>query len=458
MKANLNNMKNKKVLIVGLGESGKAAAQAMIRLEAEVYIQDSKKEDQVDPQLTAFFKGKGVTCYFNQIPPDMGEFDMLIVSPGVSPELPFIIEAQEKGAEIIGELEIAYRIGSGNYVAITGTNGKTTTTTLVGEIFKAARRKTYVVGNIGVAVISASIDAGEDDWLVTETSSFQLETTKYFKPAISAILNLTPDHLNRHHTMKAYGDAKAKVFANQSADGYLVINYDDKDCYKLAAGCKAKVVPFSRKSQLNFGAFLKEDRIVIKGEDGELADICAKDDLLIIGAHNLENVLAAAAIAYFAGIDAETIGKTIAAFGGVAHRIEFAGEIEGVRYYNDSKGTNIDAAVTALAAIEKNIILIAGGDAKGQAFDEFADHFKGCVKKMILLGRDAHLIQEAADRKGFTDYVFCKNMDDCVRKAYELAQPGDNVLLSPACASWDMYDNFEQRGEHFKNCVSRLEE
>lgn len=458
MKANLNNMKNKKVLIVGLGESGKAATQAMIRLEAEVYIQDSKKEDQVDPQLTAFFKGKGVTCYFNQIPPDMGEFDMLIVSPGVSPELPFIIEAQEKGAEIIGELEIAYRIGSGNYVAITGTNGKTTTTTLVGEIFKAARRKTYVVGNIGVAVISASIDAGEDDWLVTETSSFQLETTKYFKPAISAILNLTPDHLNRHHTMKAYGDAKAKVFANQSADGYLVINYDDKDCYKLAAGCKAKVVPFSRKSQLNFGAFLKEDRIVIKGEDGELVDICAKDDLLIIGAHNLENVLAAAAIAYFAGIDAETIGKTIAAFGGVAHRIEFAGEIEGVRYYNDSKGTNIDAAVTALAAIEKNIILIAGGDAKGQAFDEFADHFKGCVKKMILLGRDAHLIQEAADRKGFTDYVFCKNMDDCVRKAYELAQPGDNVLLSPACASWDMYDNFEQRGEHFKNCVSRLEE
>lgn len=458
MKANLNNMKNKKVLIVGLGESGKAAAQAMIRLEAEVYIQDSKKEDQVDPQLAAFFKNKGVTCYFNQIPPDMGEFDMLIVSPGVSPELPFIIEAQEKGAEIIGELEIAYRIGSGNYVAITGTNGKTTTTTLVGEIFKAARRKTYVVGNIGVAVISASIDAEEDDWLVTETSSFQLETTKYFKPAVSAILNLTPDHLNRHHTMKAYGDAKAKVFANQSADGYLIINYDDKDCYKLAAGCKAKVVPFSRKSQLNFGAFLKEDRIVIKGENGELADICGKDDLLIIGAHNLENVLAAAAIAYFAGIDAETIGKTIAAFGGVEHRIEFAGEIEGVRYYNDSKGTNIDAAVTALAAIEKNIILIAGGDAKGQAFDEFADHFKGCVKKMILLGRDAHLIQEAADRKGFTDYVYCKNMDDCVRKAYELAQPGDNVLLSPACASWDMYDNFEQRGEHFKNCVSRLEE
>lgn len=458
MKANLNNMKNKKVLIVGMGKSGIAAAQAMIRLEAEVYIQDSKKEDTVDAQLISFLRGRGVTCYFNQIPPDMGVFDLLIVSPGVSPELPFILEAKEKGAEIIGELEIAYRIGSGNYIAITGTNGKTTTTTLVGEIFKSARRKTYVVGNIGVAVISASIDAGADDWLVTETSSFQLETTKYFKPVVSAILNLTPDHLNRHHTMKAYGDAKAKVFANQSADGYLVINYDDKECYRLAAGCKAKVVPFSRKSQLDFGAFVKDDRIVIKGEDGEITDICGREDLKIIGDHNLENALAAAAIAYFAGIDGETIGKTIAAFGGVEHRLEFAGEIEGVRYYNDSKGTNIDAAVTALAAIEKNIILIAGGDAKGQDFDEFIEHFWGSVKKMILLGRDAHLIQEAADRKGFGDYVFCKDMDDCVRKAYELAEPGDNVLLSPACASWDMYDNFEQRGEHFKNCVSRLEE
>ena len=458
MKANLNNMKNKKVLIVGMGKSGIAAAQAMIRLEAEVYIQDSKKEDTVDAQLVSFLRGRGVTCYFNQIPPDMGAFDMLIVSPGVSPELPFITEAKEKGAEIIGELEIAYRISSGNYVAITGTNGKTTTTTLVGEIFKNAKRKTYVVGNIGVAVISASIDAEEDDWLVTETSSFQLETTKYFKPVVSAILNLTPDHLNRHHTMKAYGDAKAKIFANQSADGYLVINYDDKECYKLASGCRAKVVPFSRKSQLDFGAFIKDGRMVIKGEDCRLTDICAADDLKIIGGHNLENALAASAIAYFAGISPQVIGRTIADFGGVEHRLEFAGEIDGVRYYNDSKGTNIDAALTALKAIGQNIILIAGGDAKGQDFEEFIEHFGGAVKKMILLGRDARLISEAADKKGFADYVFCKDMDDCVRKAYELAKPGDNVLLSPACASWDMYDNFEQRGEHFKNCVSRLEE
>lgn len=456
MNTNIDNMKDKKVLIVGLGKSGIAAAQAMVRLKAEVFIQDSKKEEQVDPQLRTYLREKGVTCYFDRIPEDMGAFDMLILSPGVTPELPFITEAREKGAEIIGELEIAYRIGCGNYVAITGTNGKTTTTTLVGEIFKAAKRKTSVVGNIGVAVISASIDAEEEDWMITETSSFQLETTKYFKPAVSAILNLTPDHLNRHHTMEAYGAAKAKIFANQSADGYLVINYDDKECWRLAEGCKATVVPFSRKEELDFGAFVKDNKIVIRTADGEIVEICGVDELKIIGGHNVENAVAAAAICYFAGISADVIGTAIKAFGGVEHRLEYCGEIEGVKYYNDSKGTNVDATVTALRAIEKNIILIAGGDAKGQDFTDFIKGFDGSVKKMILLGRDAHYIQEAADSAGFDDYIKCKDMEECVRKAYEIAEPGDNVLLSPACASWDMYDNFEQRGEHFKDCVSRL--
>ena len=236
----------------------------------------------------------------------------------------------------------------------------------MGEIFKAAKRKTYVVGNIGVAVISASMDAEEDAWLVTETSSFQLETTKYFKPAVSAILNLTPDHLNRHHTMKAYGQAKAKIFANQSEDGYLVINYDDKTCYKLSAGCRARVIPFSRREELDLGAFILDGRIVIKNEEGNIIDICGIDQLRIIGDHNLENALAAAAIAYFSGIDEKTIGRAIGDFAGVEHRLEFCGEIEGVKYYNDSKGTNVDAAVTALKAVKENIVLIAGGDAKGR--------------------------------------------------------------------------------------------
>lgn len=453
---NVSDMKNKKVLIVGLGKSGIAAAQAMIRLEAEVYIQDSKKIENVDTDLLAYLNENGVTCYFDQLPSDMGIFDLLVLSPGVSPELPFVEEAKNKGAEIIGELELAFRVGKGNYVAITGTNGKTTTTTLVGEMFKASGRKTHVVGNIGVAVVSASIDAPEDAWLVTETSSFQLETTRYFKPVVSALLNLTPDHLNRHHTMEAYGAAKAQIFANQSEDGYAVVNFDDKVCWGLAKESKAKLVPFSRKETLDFGAFVQDDKIVLKNEAGELVEFCGTEELKIIGVHNLENALAAAAICYFAGIDAEVIAETLRTFGGVEHRIEYCGMVNGVKYYNDSKGTNIDAAVTALRAIRENIILIAGGDAKGQDFDPFIKGFDGSVKQMILLGRDAKLIQEAADRQGFNQYVLCKDMDECVRKAHELAVEGDSVLLSPACASWDMYKNFEQRGDHFKECVKRL--
>lgn len=453
---NLENIRNKRVLVVGMGKSGIAAVQAMLKLGADVSVQDSKEAENIDGQLLTFLEGKGVKCYFHEIPKNIENFDMLILSPGVNPELPFIREAEKDGAEIIGELEIAYRIARGSFVAITGTNGKTTTTTLVGEIFKEARRKTSVVGNIGVAVISKALDSEEGDWLVTETSSFQLETTRYFKPVVSAILNLTPDHLNRHHTMEAYGAAKAKIFANQDESGYCVVNYDDKLCYSLTKGCKAKVVPFSRKEELEFGAFLKDGMLVLKNESGELVEFCHRSELRIIGDHNVENALAAAAVCYFAGIDAGVIAETLREFGGVEHRIEFSGELGGVKYYNDSKGTNVDAAVTALKALEKNIILIAGGDGKGQEFDELIKNFDGRVKHMVLLGRDADIIAETARKYGFTACSFCKDMDECVKKAAELAESGDNVLLSPACASWDMYDNFEQRGKHFKECVERL--
>lgn len=453
---NLENIRNKRVLVVGMGKSGIAAVQAMLKLGADVSVQDSKEVEKIDAQLLSFLEGKGVKCYFHELPEHIESFDMLILSPGVNPELPFVREAEADGAEIIGELEIAYRIARASFVAITGTNGKTTTTTLVGEIFKKARRKTFVVGNIGVAVISKALESDEDDWLVTETSSFQLETTRYFKPKVSAILNLTPDHLNRHHTMEAYGSAKAKIFANQDESGYCVVNYDDKLCYALTEGCKAKVVPFSRKEELEFGAFLKDGMLVVKNEAGALAELCHRSELRIIGDHNVENALAAAAVCYFAGIEAEVIAETLREFGGVEHRIEFSGELGGVKYYNDSKGTNVDAAVTALKALEKNILLIAGGDGKGQEFDELIKNFEGRVKHMLLLGRDAGNIAETAEKYGFKDYSFCKDMDECVRKASELAREGDSVLLSPACASWDMYDNFEQRGKHFKECVERL--
>ncbi len=455
---NTNNMENKRVLIVGMGKSGIAAVQAMLKLGAKVFVQDSKATSEVEPQLVNFLTSRNVRCYFGERPDCLDEIDMMIMSPGVPLELDFVKEAIEKGVEVVGELEIAYRIGHGNYVAITGTNGKTTTTTLVGEIFKNAKKKTYVVGNIGVAVISMAINAEVDSWLITETSSFQLETTKYFKPKVSAILNLTPDHLNRHHTMENYGAAKAKVYQNQDESGYYVANYDDPESYALSKGCtKAKVVPFSRKEQLDYGAFVKDGKIVIINDTKKMIEICEIEELNIPGNHNLENALAASAICYFAGIDPQVIGDTLRKFQGVEHRLEYCGEVDGVKFVNDSKGTNPDASIKAIEAMRENIILIAGGYDKGSDFSQFIKGFDGRVKHMVLLGKTAAQIKEQAEAVGFSNITISKNMEECVTEAFNIAKPGDTVLLSPACASWDMYTCFEQRGDHFKNCVHGLE-
>ena len=450
------NMADKNVLVVGLGKSGIGATEAMLKLGAKVAVQDSKKEEDTDVKVLKFLKENNIELYLGKLPEDFSQFDMLILSPGVNPELEFVQKAQSQGAEIVGELEVAYRLAKGTFVALTGTNGKTTTTTLVGEIFKNSGRSTHVVGNIGVAVISKALETTEEDWLITETSSFQLQTVKEFKPVVSAILNITPDHLNRHHTMEEYGLAKANIFANQTKDDYAVVNGDDEFCVRLAKNGNAKVVLFSSTKELKEGAFVKDGNLVLTTEDGKLLHLCAKSELKILGKHNIENALAAAAICYYAGIDIDVIGATLKSFAGVEHRIEFCGEVNGAKYYNDSKGTNVDAAVTALRALEKNVILIAGGDGKSQDFEPFIENFNGSVKHMVLIGRDAKLIAEAAEKCGFKDYSFGKDMEECVKICHELAVEGDNVLLSPACASWDMYKNFEQRGDHFKGIVSML--
>ncbi|HZK88472.1 MAG TPA: UDP-N-acetylmuramoyl-L-alanine--D-glutamate ligase [Anaerovoracaceae bacterium] len=454
----MNKLKNKKVLVVGMGKSGVAAVQALIKLGAKVYVQDSKPKEEVNPQLIAFLEEKIEKMYFAEAPAADEVFDILVLSPGVSPNIEFIEQAKKNGAEIIGELEIAYRVGKGNYVAITGTNGKTTTTTLVGQIFRNAGRNTYVVGNIGVAVISKALNAEDDEWLVTETSSFQLETIKYFKPRISAILNITPDHMDRHGNITKYGAAKARVFENQGKDDYFIVNYDDKHLYKYAEKCKARVIPFSRMEELPLGVFVKGKNIVVRNLKGEIITICDKSQLQIPGAHNLENALAAVAISYFAGIDPGIIAETLVNFLGVEHRMEFCGEIEGVRYVNDSKGTNPDASIKAIEAIDGSIILIAGGYDKGSTFEEFIGAFNGKIKTLILLGKTAGKIKETAEKMGFVNIIMAKDMEECVREAVKVSTPGDTVLLSPACASWDMYDCFEQRGEHFKRCVSGLEQ
>ncbi len=448
-----NKLKDMNILVVGMGRSGKAALEALSGTGAKLSAQDSQDASHMDEAFLEFLREGHVATYFGSTPDDMSVFDMLVLSPGVPPQLDFIREAASEGAEIIGELELAYRMTDAHFAAITGTNGKTTTTTLAGEIFKAAGRKTSVVGNIGNPVVTEAVSADSDSWMVTEVSSFQLETTRDFRPEVSAILNLTPDHLNRHKTMKAYGDAKARIAVNQSPEEYLIINRDDEAAMELARQSRATVVPFSRKAALEAGAFLQGRDIVIKDFDGTIHHICSRDDLRIIGDHNVENVLAAAALCYYAGIDEDVIGNAVRAFPGVEHRIEFCGTRDGVDYYNDSKGTNVDAAVIALKALENNIILIAGGDGKAQDFTDLAAHLDGAVTALVLLGRDAPLIEEAARKAGFTDIFTCGSMEECVRKASELARSGDKVLLSPACASWDMYPNYEVRGRHFKDCV-----
>ncbi len=384
------------------------------------------------------------------------KFHVAVLSPGVNPRGELPLRIKENGAEIIGELELAYRVGKGNYVSITGTNGKTTTTTLVGEIFKAAGKTTYVVGNIGDPVVTASLKAENKDWLITETSSFQLETVSQFKPKIAAILNLTQDHLDRHITMEGYGLAKAKSFQAQDSQDYRVLNYDDERVWGLRNLPGGEVVPFSRKVALDFGAYLEEDSIVVKDREGKVHFICEKDQVGIPGAHNLENALAAAAISFFAGISPKVIGETLISFKGVEHRLELVREINGVRFVNDSKGTNPDASIKAIEATKGGLILIAGGSEKGSTFEEFLEAFRPKGKALLLMGKTGPGIFKTAENMGMENAMLLKDMEECIYKGYSLAAPGDTVLLSPACASFDMYSNYEERGRHFKLLVEKL--
>ena len=400
----------KRILVVGLGKSGKAAARALNEAGAKVSIQDSSTADKLDTQFLQYMKNEQIEAFLGREPDDIGVYDMLVLSPGVPTDLDFISDARLKGIEIIGELELAYRLSEGNFVAITGTNGKTTTTSLVGNIFEGAGRNTAVVGNIGNPVVAEADAAGPNDWLVTEVSSFQLETVDEFKPRISAVLNLTPDHLNRHKTMEAYAEAKARISAKQDENDYFIYNGDDPVVSKMAESTRAKAIPFYKNREPEAGAYVDGTSIIVKNFKGEKLVVCDTDDLMIIGEHNIENVLAASAIAYFAAIDINTISLAVRSFAGVEHRIEFCGKVDGVDYYNDSKGTNTDAAIIALKALEDNIILIAGGDGKEQDFDELAAMFGGRVKALVLLG-GMHLLlkklQESTDLRIYTTARTC---------------------------------------------------
>ena len=448
-------LKGKKVLLVGLAKTGISTIKCLAKYGADITVNDIKTEDQLEEIIAEIKDIDGIKYILGHHPENISDIDMVVVSPGVPLDLPFIKKVIEENKELIGEVELAYQLAKKPYfVGITGTNGKTTTTSLTGEIFEKAGKETYVVGNIGNPVIDAVQAANEGASFVTELSSFQLESIKDFRPSVSAVLNITEDHMNRHHTMENYIDAKARVFMNQDKNDFCVLNYDDELTRALAEKCNANVVFFSRLEKLEKGIYVENGDIIIDiDEKINLMKVC---ELSLPGGHNLENCMAAAAMAYVSGIDIEVIREVLKTFKAVEHRLEFVKEVEGVKYVNDSKGTNPDSTIKAVQAYENPIILIAGGYDKGSTYDELLEIAKKNVKTLVLLGQTADKIEEAARRIGFTDIHRVEDMKEAVKTCHDIAKEGDIVLLSPACASWGMYKNFEVRGKDFKDNVNSL--
>lgn len=448
-------LKGKKVLLVGLAKTGISTIKCLAKYGADITVNDIKTEDQLEEIIAEIKDIDGIKYILGHHPENISDIDMVVVSPGVPLDLPFIKKVIEENKELIGEVELAYQLAKKPYfVGITGTNGKTTTTSLTGEIFEKAGKETYIVGNIGNPVIDAVQAANEGASFVTELSSFQLESIKDFKPSVSAVLNITEDHMNRHHTMENYIDAKARVFMNQDKENFCVLNYDDELTRALAEKCNANVVFFSRLEKLEKGVYVENGDIIIDiNEKINLMKVC---ELSLPGGHNLENCMAAAAMAYVSGIDIEVIREVLKTFKAVEHRLEFVKEVEGVKYVNDSKGTNPDSTIKAVQAYENPIILIAGGYDKGSTYDELLEIAKKNVKTLVLLGQTADKIEEAARRIGFTDIHRVEDMKEAVKTCHDIAKEGDIVLLSPACASWGMYKNFEVRGKDFKDNVNSL--
>ncbi|MFZ5899734.1 UDP-N-acetylmuramoyl-L-alanine--D-glutamate ligase [Desulforudis sp. 1088] len=441
------------VLVVGAGKSGRAASRFLVSKGARVTLTDAKGADAFAGIQEEAPGVELVLGAYPQVEP--GRWDLVVVSPGVPVTVEPVTAARAAGIPVIGELELAWRFCRAPVVAITGTNGKTTTTALVGEVFRHAGKNTLVAGNIGVPFISGVERYGPGDVVVLEVSSFQLETAPTFRPRVAAILNITPDHIDRHRSLEAYIEAKAAIFKNQTPDDYTVLNYDDPITAALASRCSGQVIFFSRRHRLEQGIYLQEGQIMTAGSRGSYR-ICPAGSLRIPGGHNLENALAAAAAAWVMGVRPDVIGEALTGFRGVPHRLEEVGMVNGVRYINDSKGTNPDAAIKALEAFREPIVLIAGGRNKGNSFQEFAARFPGRVRALVVLGESAEDIARAAREQGLERILRAADLKDAVRLSRDNAEPGDVVLLSPACASWDMFKSYEERGDLFREIVKRM--
>ena len=446
---------DKRVLVVGTGVSGVAAIRLLAAKGAKpVVLEGNEKADREQirakiPELITY------DLIIGNLPEEvMDTLDLAVLSPGVPTDLPFVIKLQDKKIPVWGEIELAYVCGKGRLAAITGTNGKTTTTALTGAIMREYYDSVFVVGNIGLPYTEYALEMKDSSVTVAEVSSFQLETIHSFRPEVSAILNITPDHLNRHHTMQCYIDTKARIAENQTKDQICVLNYEDSELKKLADKIPADIFWFSSARPLERGIWLDGEDIIYK--DTEEIKICTIHDMQLLGVHNYENVMAAVAITMHMGVPVECIRKAIAEFKAVEHRIEFVREVHGVRYYNDSKGTNPDAAIKAVQAMVTPAVVIGGGYDKQSSYEEWIDSFGDTVKCLVLLGATADKIEATARKAGFTNIIRVASLEEAVKVSAAQAQSGEAVLLSPACASWDMFKSYEQRGTLFKEYVNQL--
>jgi len=445
------DLNNKRVLVVGLGKSGVASALFLKAHGARVTVSDSKPPDELqeaiptllDAGITVETGGHGERTFQGQ--------DLIVVSPGVPVDAPPLVQARALGEKVIGEIELAAEFFPGKIVAITGSNGKTTTTTLAGEILAAGGLSTVVGGNIGTPAISLVERATANTTAVLEVSSFQLETIQTFRSRIAVVLNVTPDHLDRHRTFAAYTDAKARIFENQRSEDFAVLNADDPTCVEMAARTKAGVFWFTRKKEVKHGAYVHNGQILFRDAKGQ-QEIMLLSEIPLKGAHNVENVLAAVCVGALSGVQTGQIRKAVASFKAVEHRLEYVATVRGVEYYNDSKATNVDATIKALESFPANIQLILGGKDKGSDYSVLNDLLRERVKRVYTIGAAAAKIESQIKAQ----IVHAETLENAIKRAAESAQPGDIVLLAPACASFDQFRSYEHRGRVFKETVKAL--
>jgi len=453
------DLKGKKTLVLGAGKSGVAAARFLAKHGAIVALHDKKPLDDWSEDAKALKQDYKIGLIDGQIPSWLlDQIDLVIISPGVPTNSIPARYVDRKGGEVIGEIELAYRFLKGKIIGITGTNGKTTTTTLIGEILKHAGLKVQVAGNIGLPLIEVVETADDDTWNVVELSSFQLETIKFFHPNIAIVLNVTPNHLDRYNFFSDYAAAKHRIFMNQTGEDIAILNVDNEVTASWVHGLKARVVLFSTKRELQEGFFLRDGAIFFRDGVRERL-ITTRDRILLKGLHNVENILAAVAATTFCGVDIEVVREVLSQFAGVEHRLEFVTSINGVRFYNDSKATSVDAtlkAIEALSGEKGKIILILGGRGKNAPYKPLIPSIERFVRALVLIGEEADRIE--SELKGHAQIFKATSMRDAVEKAFQAAQHGDLVLLSPACSSFDMFESFEHRGKVFKEAVLTLKQ